>query len=161
MGAIVARLVPLLRSLTPSKARVVLQYLAKAGAVGLSSIKDVILAIKNNPGLTAMVASALVEAGVAVKDLFPADGPDAESAGLHQALSAQEARLLETLNKHADIKYSLTPEVVEAMDNMRDLIGWAKRTYGSAAAAREAHKRVRQFAETSTSDLEVGIRNYW
>lgn len=162
MFPIAARVASALASASPAIASRVLSFVQRGGQVGIKSVADLISHVRKNPVVAALTASALIDAGFAVVDLFSDEDVAKDKSGavgrLVAQLSEQEAKQLAQVDSESDLEYG--PDTASQM-LLKGLIGWAATQFGSNPdVIRRHHTMLRKFVETTSADLEHGLTLY-
>jgi len=135
---------------------------ASSEGVILRTAKDVIAWVKRSPAAAAMVAAALIQAGVALYDLFKDDTSalerDAETASTMQMLKAAEARVMAVEDKQADVKLSLGNRGDQLFG--KELVRYLRGRHGGAESIKRAHLFERAFAEIDSDTLSQLLDQY-
>jgi len=156
-GALTARIAALARSAAPAFGTVLARLRTSAGFVGKSA-DDVIKYAKASPANASMVALTLASVGVSVADLFETDaGKDAAArVAAGSALVADFAKI----DAAGAVSEKLNLAIAENASDLKtasEVLGFAKRHYGSAASAIRAHRLHQAFFEMPRDDVIAGF----
>lgn len=162
---IAARAAQVLAKLAPGAASKVLAAVRAAGAKGVTSVRDLVAQVRENPAIAMLAIPALIDAGVAMSDLVTSDdmtSGDPAVATLVNALGGRRVRKLDEFVKELDGDSLNFAEGDRAKaDQLKQLIVWAQQHVArSPEAIMEYHYMSELFHRTSADTLAFGLKQY-
>jgi len=150
---------------TPSLLANLVNRLKLAGKVVQPSVAGVVAFVKEHPVNAALVFTTLADLGVSLYHLF--EGTDDEKEGKKlesraaavsdQTRSAAMSMIIDVAAKSENLNTSKHTQT--DVDVLKETVGYAKRFFGNAASALEAHSMLQAFFELPRGEVEFALNN--
>lgn len=160
MYGAISRVVASLLARIPASAKAsVLAAVQKAGVKGVESIQSLTKAVKDNPSIAILTATAMTELGFDVANSFSDDEKDHPVVqNLVQRLVGLSASSIKVIDGDSELVIDAN---LAQLTDLKKIVGWARSVYGSPAQIRYHHQMVRAFSELSPLSLEKGLSLFW